>query len=76
MQEVSSLQRPANELAFSCNDLMHSDGSLEKRNITKVDSDMRGVNEQWNHLNVKVIERENRSVVISYNGMGFNPFSP
>lgn len=45
MQEVSSLQRPANEMALSCNELSNND-SLEKVNVVKIDSDMRNVNQQ------------------------------
>ena len=61
MQEVSSLQRPSNEVAHSCNELLNSK-DLEKPNVDKIYTDMRTVNQEWNDINVKVIERENRSV--------------
>ncbi|XP_031567250.1 microtubule-actin cross-linking factor 1-like [Actinia tenebrosa] len=59
MQEVSSLQRPANEIVDSCNTITAS-RDVEEQNIMKVDGEMRAVNAQWNTLNFKVIERENR----------------
>jgi hypothetical protein len=61
MQEVSSLQRPANEIAHSGNTIVNS-YDVEHQNIMKVDEDMSSVNDHWNTLNFKVIERENRCV--------------
>lgn len=59
MQEVSSLQRSANEVIVSGNTIATS-RDVEEHNIMRVDAEMRTVNAQWNTLNFKVLERENR----------------
>lgn len=63
MQEVSSLQRAANEITASGNAIAVN-RDVEEQNIAKVDGEMRTVNAQWNTLNFKVIERENRYEVL------------